>query len=39
MGLSPLLDYTYLNVVDLKDPEYATNARLNIYILEDESNR
>lgn len=36
-GVTPLLDYTYLNVLDLNDPDFATNARLNVYILEEES--
>jgi len=38
-GVSPLLDYTYLNVLDLNDPDFATNARLNITLLEEESHK
>ncbi|TNV71249.1 hypothetical protein FGO68_gene11094 [Halteria grandinella] len=36
---TPIIDYTYLNLIDLRDPDYTTNARLNVYILEEESQR
>lgn len=35
-GATTLLDYTYLNVVDLQDPDNGTNARLNLYMFEED---
>ncbi|CAD8111576.1 unnamed protein product [Paramecium primaurelia] len=38
-GITPIVDYAYLNLIDLRDPDYNTNARLNVYILEEEGQK
>ena len=44
-GLSPVIDYAYLNVLDSTDPDYrtadfniGTHSKLEIYMIEDTKN-
>ena len=44
-GLVPILDYAYLNVLDLSDPDYrnstiysGTHSKLEVYMIEDSQN-